>query len=401
MLSMIPRFKPYYNLEEIAAALLPFGKPVARYEKEFAETFQRPYGVMFNYGRTALYALFKVWDLDNTEIICPAYTCVVVAHAVVLSGNIPVFVDCEPGGFNMSIEGIRDALSEKTGAVVVTHIFGYPMDVDAVEKLVAEAEGKYGRKIYIIQDCAHSFGARRQGEMVTGRGDAAIFGLNISKIVNSVFGGMAITGDEETYRGLMEFREKNCRKAGFGKSMKYFFYFLGSIIAFNRFVYTLVFKLEKRGKLDRFTRYYDEGEIDFPGDWNDLPVGLQARIGRVQLRKYELIIRKRVQFAQRLPGLLSKFTGIKVQVPPFCEGGTYSHFVGVVSDRDGLVKAFEKQGVQLGTIIDYSIPEMKAYRKYRRGDYPAARYYSGGLVNFPLSLPLPVSITGDNKNNNE
>ncbi|HNF17338.1 MAG TPA: DegT/DnrJ/EryC1/StrS family aminotransferase, partial [Leptospiraceae bacterium] len=142
-MKLIPRLKPYYSFSEWLS-ILQFGrKSVQRLEKEFAEKFECRYGVMFSYGRTALYALFKVWNLQNAEIICPAYTCVVVQHSIVLSGNIPVFADCEEGSFNMSLSEIRRAVTEKTRAVVVTHLFGTAMDVNAVNEIVREAERKY------------------------------------------------------------------------------------------------------------------------------------------------------------------------------------------------------------------------------------------------------------------
>jgi len=115
---------------------------------------------MFSFGRTALYALLKAWGLEKDEVICPAYTCVVVQHAIVISGNTPVFVDCEEGSFNMSYDGITDAITDKTRAIVVTHLFGYPMDVHKIQSIVSDAEEKYGNKIYVIQDAAHSYGAK-------------------------------------------------------------------------------------------------------------------------------------------------------------------------------------------------------------------------------------------------
>lgn len=408
MLTMLARFKPGLGWKELAAALMPRRNAISRYEKFFSETFRRPYGVMFNYGRSALYALFKVWNLNNAEIICPAYTCVVVAHAVVLSGNIPVFVDCDKEGFNMSLEGIRGAITEKTRGIIVTHVFGYPMDIAAVEKIVEEAELRYGRKIYIIQDCAHSFGAFWHGRMVTTSGDAAIFGLNISKTIHSVFGGMSITGDQHTYNMLLAYREGNFRKPGFGKTFYYFFYMLGAGLAFSRFIYPLVYKMIHRGWLDRFTRYYDEGQIDFPPGWDERPSAIQGRVGMAQLHQYENIIRERLDFARRLPRLMAGYRDI--QFPPFHGGGTYSHFVAVVSHRERWLAAFEKIGVQLGTIIDYSIPEMTAYKAYRQGDYPNARFYSRNVINFPFGLSCvrdkeveldgnaaALVITGDDK----
>ena len=103
----------------------------------------------------------------------------------------------------MSYEGIENAISDKSRAIVITHLFGYPMDVQRMNQLVRNAEQKFVNKIYIIPDAAHSFGARYNEELVTKFGDAAFFGLNASKIITSRFGGMVTTNDRQTYQKLL------------------------------------------------------------------------------------------------------------------------------------------------------------------------------------------------------
>ncbi|TAN42064.1 MAG: hypothetical protein EPN22_13495 [Nitrospirae bacterium] len=381
MKPLISRLKPYYNSKEFIAAVLPTIGNIESFEMEFAEKFECKSGIMFPYGRSGLYSLFKIWQLSNDEIICPAYTCVVVAHAIVLSGNIPVFVDCEEGSFNMSYAGIRNVITEKTRAIVVTHLFGYPMDVGMINKIVEEAEEKYGNKIYIIQDVAHAFGAKWNGEMVTKYGDASIFGLNISKIINSIFGGMVITNDDVIYKKLIEYRNNNFPKQNVSRSLKRFIYLVSVYIAFNKFIYTLVNWLENKGFLDRFVKYYDESVIDFPCDWNYYPVEIEARVGLVQLRKYDEIIQKRTSKSIKYAEYFKNDDRIKLV--PLSEGATCSHFVGLVSDRDKWIAEYRERGIQLGTIIDYSVPYMSAYEKYRRGEYPVSRFYSEHIINFP------------------
>ena len=213
-MKLIPRLKPYLGWKELFEMLKPSRGNISRFESEFAQKFNCKGGVMFSHGRSAMYALFRAWDLSGDEIICPAYTCVVVQHSIVLSGNVPVFVDCEPGSPNMSYEGIAEAITENTRAIVVTHLFGYPMDVHRVQNIVKEAEERYGHKIFVMQDAAHSYGAKWKGELVTGFGDAAIFGMNVSKIMTSVFGGMATSKDQETLSKLRAYRDKHFKQKG-------------------------------------------------------------------------------------------------------------------------------------------------------------------------------------------
>lgn len=379
---MIPRFKPQYGLDEWLAALAPTHGNIPLYESAFANKFGCSEGIMFAHGRSAIYALLKEWGLENVEVICPAYTCVVVPNAIVLSGNVPVFVDCEDGGFNMSIEGIRQALTEKTRVIIPTHLFGYAMDVHAIDALVHEAEKKFGHKIYVIQDCAHSFGAKWQGELVTRYGDAAIFGLNISKIINSIFGGMVITQDADLAKKLRDWRSKHTIKIGLSKSFKRLLYFMAVNIAFNSMVYGLVNWLERKGLLDRFTKYYEEDRIDFPDDWDQYPSEIEARIGLMQLSKYDAIIEKRKHTARKLIDEMAQRDDILIL--PYNEQATYSHIVARVNDRDAWVEKYRKQGIQLGILIEYSIPMMKAYEKYRKTLPVNANRYAQSMINFPV-----------------
>ena len=101
---MIPRLKPRLGLRELLAALLPPRRgEVARFEADFAAHMGQRHAVAFPYGRTGLALLLEALGFKGREVICPAYTCVVVPHAVVVSGNEPVFVDSRPDDFNMDL----------------------------------------------------------------------------------------------------------------------------------------------------------------------------------------------------------------------------------------------------------------------------------------------------------
>ena len=378
---MIPRFKPRYGWAEWKAAFTFWSRGnIPKYEKTFAEKFKCEHGVMFPHGRTGIFALLKVWELEQAEVICPAYTCVVVPHAIVLSGNIPVFVDCEEGSFNMSLGGISRAVTEKTRVIIPTHLFGYPMDVHTVQGIAEEASRKYGHKIYVVQDCAHSFGAKWRGELVTTYGDATIFGSNISKLINSIFGGMVITGEEALAVKLRVWRERNLIDKDWLKSLMRLFYFVAVGFAFHPVFYGFVHWLERKGLLNRFVKYYDEDAIDFPADWNHAIVEIEARVGMVQLRRYDRIIEDRRILAKRL---VEEFGARDdVFMLPFDDGATYSHIVAMVEDRSQWVDLYLSKGEQLGTLIEYSVPSIKTYRKYAKDECEVSYSYKDRTINF-------------------
>jgi len=379
---MIPRFKPKYDKSDWLAALYPTRGNIPKYERAFAEKFGCKYGAMFAHGRSGIFALLKVWGLENAEVICPAYTCVVVPNAIVMSGNIPVFVDSEKGHFNMSLRGIEEAITEKTRVIIPTHLFGYPMDVSEVEKIRNEAEQKYNHKIYVIQDCAHSYGAKWNGELVTKYGDAAVFGSNISKIINSIFGGMVITNNKDLANRLKTWRNNNTIDKGFRKSLKRLLYFIAVNVAFNKYIYGMVNYLENKGFLDTFVKYYDENVIDLPNDWNHAPSEIEARVGINQLRKYNEIIDNRIENAKNIINKMKDNNDIWML--PFVEGATYSHIVGLVEDRDAWINKYHKLKIQLGTLIEYSIPKMRSFEKYKHFGGKISYKYSKHTINFPV-----------------
>lgn len=382
-IGLTPRFKPQYSLKEFLAALSPKKDAMEQYERMFSMKFGCKYGIMFPHGRSGLFSLFKVWNLDDTEIICPAYTCIVVQHAIIKSGNMPVFVDCEKNSFNMSYDGIEQAITERTSCIVVTHLFGYPMDVRRIDSIVKNAEKKFGNKIYVVQDAAHSYGAKWDNELVTGYGDAAIFGSNISKLINSVFGGIVITNDAKTHQDLRDFRENKFKSVGLLRKLKILLYFFAVNVAFSETVYGMVNWLERKGHLDSFVKYYDEGVIDFPRDWDEMPTSVEASIGLVQLAKYDAIIQERRKNSLSIQEFLKNDNRFTFPVDDHL-GCTYSHLVALVDDRDEIVEEYRSKGIQLGILIEYVVPNMKAYLPYKNSEFPVSEYYHTRTINFPI-----------------
>jgi perosamine synthetase len=381
-MKLIPRLKPCFDHKELLAALTPTAGNIKKFEKAFARKFECAHGVMFSHGRSGLYALFKIWGLEDAEVVVPAYTCVVVPHAVVVSGNVPVFVDCAQDSFNMDLEAMKNAITANTRVVIPTHLFGYSMDVKAVDAIINEAQTKYEHEIFTVQDCAHSFGARSGGELVTKYGDAALIGLNISKTITSVFGGMIITNNKKMADELRSFRDRNFKKRGIEKTIKRFLYLLSTYATFNLYVYYWVNKLERHGLLDHFVKYYEESEIGFPSDWDEMPTELEARVGLANLQKYDEIIRRRRDNAQRyLSGIKAR---IGMKLPSNDEGATFSHFVVLVESRDRWLRECLKRGIQLGWLIEYNIPEMKAYGEHRPEEFPVAASYARTTINLPV-----------------
>lgn len=390
---MIPRLKPAIGGRELRAAWQADSGNVARFEREFAGHFEAREAIAFSYGRSALWALLKALGLANAEVVMPAYTCVAVAHATVLSGNTPVFVDVRPDDYNIDLDQLADALTPATRVVVPTHLFGCPMNVDRVEEIVRTAETRWGQKIWIVQDCAHAFGARWRGQRVSRRRDAALFGLNISKAMTSIFGGMITTDDERLAAAVRAVRDREFVDPRAWHALRQGVYLTLAAAAFSRPLYGLTEWLQhSTPALDRLTKaYHLETGIQFPPDAMRRMAAGEAGVGRVQLARYEEMEAHRIRTAAAYDDALRDVPGLAL--PPKVPGSTYSHYAVRVPDRAHVCRVARRLGVELGTLIEYSIPERPDYASYAgAGAFPVARACSTSTVNLPVHMGVTAAV---------
>ena len=379
---MIPRLKPDLSWHEIAT-LFKINKldDVPEFECAFATLMGKKHAIFFPYGRTGLLFLLEALGISDQEIICPAYTCVVVPHAIVLSRNEPVFVDSNPEDFNMNWDQVESVTSSNTAAVIATSLFGNPVNLDALKDYM-----KKNPNVFIIQDCAHSYAASWKGEQVQKVGHAAFYGSNISKIITSIFGGMVTTDDSALADRLHYIRDKRITKSSFKKDIKMRLYLLGAWLTFQDSIYGFTNKLEHLGFLDHFIQYYDENKIDMPIDFLADTTPTQGRIGTIQCKRYSKILIGRKKIANYYNQKLRDLGDLIL--PSMIEGTTYSHYVVQTKHRKALMNHALKRGVQLGQLIEYCIPDMPSYQRRtgNRMTYPVASRLSRQTVNLPISL---------------
>jgi dTDP-4-amino-4,6-dideoxygalactose transaminase len=381
---MIPRFKPWLGWSEFLALFKSNKGAVERFEKAFAKKFNAVDAIAFPYGRSAQWAFFKALGLQDAEVVMPAYTCSVVAHAVSLSGNTPQFIDINLDDYNMNLDEAEAAINENTHAIIATHTFGYPQDLDRLEAMVKRAEEKYGHKVWLIQDCCHAFGAEWNGRMVGTSGDVAVYAFNISKIITSIFGGMLTFQDKALADKVRAWRDANYRPAGWIKDMQRRLYLLAVYIVFNKKFYGITWWLQENTRLlNRFTKaYHLDNKIHFPPDYLDRMLEVEAEVGLKQLERYdEIIARRRAnaawydQYLERREGWL---------FPPIRSGATYSHYVVRVPERKPVLDGWATRGIQLGELIQYSIPLLPEYQELDSEDCVKSSKAGMCTVNFSV-----------------
>lgn len=177
--------------------------PVRQLENAFSEYLSIPNAVAFNSGRSAMMAILHSLNFEKgDEVLVQAFTCNAVPNPILWEGLKPVYVDCNIGDFNMSVEDLRQKITKKSRAVVVQHTFGLPADLDAIDKVCQE------NNLILIEDCAHALGATYKGRLVGTFGAAAFFSFSRDKVISSVYGGMAVAKDKELAERIKTYWEK-------------------------------------------------------------------------------------------------------------------------------------------------------------------------------------------------
>lgn len=176
---------------------------VQEYEQQFAVWNGSRHAFAFMGGRVALGAALHCLALgDGDEIILPGYTCVVVANAVKHAGAKAVYCDIELDTFGASVASVEKAISRRTKAIVIQHLYGLVCrDYEALLE-VAERSG-----LVVVEDCAHATGAEFKGRKVGTRGRVGFYSSEQSKPMNTIQGGIVVTDDDELAVRLKQFQQ--------------------------------------------------------------------------------------------------------------------------------------------------------------------------------------------------
>jgi dTDP-4-amino-4,6-dideoxygalactose transaminase len=136
--------------------------------------------------------------------------------------------------------------------------------------------------------------------------------------------------------------------------------------------------------LNRLTKaYHLDDKIHFPPDYLEQMLTVEAQVGLVQLRKYPEIVQRRQENARYYDEHLPEIPDWVL--PPLVEGATYSHYVIRTPDRKQVFNAFQKKGIQLGQLIEYSVPHMRYYQRYADGySYSNSYLCSQHIINLPI-----------------
>ena len=334
---------PDLGPEEVAAVAevfesgqLTMGRRVEEFEAELATACEVERAVVVSSGTAALHLSVLALGIGpGDEVIVPAYTFPATANVVALAGARPVLVDVDPETMNVTAETVAAAVTERTKAVLVVHLFGRPAPWEEIDAAVPD-------RVALLEDAAGALGARRQGCACGGLGRLGCLSFHPRKIVTTGEGGAVTTNDRELADAVTRFRHHGIEPHG-------------------------------------------DFEIRSPGLNYRLPDILCA-IGTSQLRRLEQLLEERERlsaaYAERLDGL--------VGLPSADDGDRHGlqAYVVRVDRRDEALHALADAGIQ-AQIGTYALHRLAAYAD--QGPFPGA----DGAFEHALALPFHGRLTDE------
>lgn len=179
------------------------GTCVKRFEEAFARRLGVPHAICSSHGTSALHIAYAAINPEpGEEFVTTPITDMGALTPMLFQGAIPVFCDVDPQTLNPTAATIERAISERTRAIVVTHLFGQPCEMGPIMEL-ARARG-----IPVIEDCAQAFEATWRGRPVGTIGDIGCFSLQQGKHITTGEGGVTVTSSPEHARRMFLFVNK-------------------------------------------------------------------------------------------------------------------------------------------------------------------------------------------------
>lgn len=319
------------------------GPHVEEFENKFSEMFDTNYCISCGNGTDALFIAIKSLGVKpGDEILVPAHSWISTSEVVTLAGCKVVFVDTEKDTFNISLDDIKNKISDKTVGIIPVHLFGQAAKIDQIIKLAQQ------HNLWVVEDCAQAHLAERGGKKVGTYGDFGTFSFYPGKNLGAMGdAGCLITDNEELAIKSQMF----ARHGGLQK-----------------------------------------GDHKIEG-LNSRLDGIQAAILNVKLEFIKSWTDKRIQIANRYSDKLKNIPHLKIPYKDKLSSHVYHLYVISLLDgsRDELRKYLDENGVQ--TIINYpvSLPYLDCYKylNHKKEEFPNA-YANHSQI---LSLPIFPEIT--------
>jgi dTDP-4-amino-4,6-dideoxygalactose transaminase len=325
------RLRPSYETGRITD-----GPIVRSLEEATAERLGARHVIAVSSATAGLMLALRVIAPPGRPVLLPSFTFSASAHAVAWNGLAPRFADCDGHTFHLDPHDTEARLGD-AGAVMPTHLFGAPCEVERFETL-ARREGAA-----LVFDAAHGFGATRQGRSVGTFGDAEVFSLSPTKVLTAGEGGLVATPHDDVARSLRNGRD-------YGNS----------------------------------------------GEEEDQFVGLNARMSELHaalaieaLADIDVSLTRRRELGRRYRKHVDDIPGLRSQTVDEGDEVTYKAYSIVVEpeygiERDLLVAALQAEGVDTRCYFSPPVHQQSPYAAFVDTDLPVTTDLARRVVTLPI-----------------
>ncbi|WP_094228669.1 DegT/DnrJ/EryC1/StrS family aminotransferase [Methanolobus psychrotolerans] len=314
------------------------GEQLRLFEEEFSAFCGADYGIGVSSGTSAvLLTMMALGIKTGDEVIVPSHTFIATASPAKFLGATPVYVDINPVTYTMDPLKLESAITDRTKAIIVVHLYGHPVDMDKIMSIAKKYD------IRVIEDACQAHAAEYKGKKTGSLGDMAAFSFFPSKNMTvAADGGIVLTSDEELAKKMSMLRDH-------GRTDKYLHEMLGLNLRLSE---------------------------------------VPASIGRVQLKHLPEWTETRRNVAAKYNVLLD---GV-VETPAEKEWAKHAYYVYTIQtdDRDGLQEHLNKNGISTG--IYYPVP---VHRQPCMEAGDCSLPVTDACVDRILSLPMHPQLTDE------
>jgi len=367
--------------EVLQSGWITTGPKTKQFEKEISAYCGVKTTVAVNSWTMGMQVLLHWWGIgEGDEVILPAYTYCASANVIVHAGAKPVLVDINKEDFNISAEKVREAITDKTKAIIAVDIGGYPCDYDVLMKMVNEPEvksrfhpsnelqEKLGRVI-VLSDAAHSFGAEMFGNKSATMADVSTFSFHAVKNLTTAEGGALCFNLPGAFDHESIYRDM-CVKILHGQNK------------------------DALAKTQKGNWRYDVEEPGFKCNMTDI----QAAIGLVELARYQdNLDRRKVIFQKYDQAFSGEPWALLPEHTSQNKKSSYHLYQLRIADiseaqRDAIIQEIFEQDVSVNVHFQ-PIPMLTAYKKrgYDINHFPEAY----AKYSCEISLPVYFSLSDE------
>ncbi|OGK21874.1 polysaccharide biosynthesis protein [Candidatus Roizmanbacteria bacterium RIFCSPHIGHO2_02_FULL_37_13b] len=343
--------KPYIDSGDIKtvsdvlkSGLLSLGPKYSEFEKLVTHYAKVKYAVAVSSGTAGLHLAVKALGLGlGDEVITSPFSFIASSNCLLYENVKPVFVDIEEDTFNIDPHKIESAITKRTKAILVVHIFGQTADMNPIMAVAR----KYN--LAIIEDACESLGAKYRGKWAGSFGDVGVYAFYPNKQMTTGEGGMLVTKSKRIYQLCNSLRNQ-------GRS-------------------------ENREWLNHVRLGYNYRMDE-----------MSAALGTTQLKKLDWMIREKRKIAEYYDMKLRSISNIIT--PKIGIGRTHSWFVYVIRilnrNRNQIINKLSKMGIQTKPYIPtiHLQPFMKKMYGFKKNDFPIAEKISSQTLALPFYIGL-------------